>query len=83
MLAVRPALQTGGLGRALIAAAEAEAVTSFRVRFMEMTVIAKRHELIAWYQRRGYHPTGERRPFPADVPQAPDLEMVVLERCLH
>jgi hypothetical protein len=36
---------------------------------MEMTVIAQRRDLIAWYQRRGWHPTGERRPFPYDDPR--------------
>lgn len=82
MLAVDPRAQAGGLGRALIAAAEAEAGRTFAGSVMEMTVIGKRTELIEWYQRRGYRLTGERRPFPADVPEAPGLEMVVLERAI-
>jgi hypothetical protein len=28
-----------------------------------MTVITTRHELINWYERRGYHATGEILPF--------------------
>jgi hypothetical protein len=53
----------------------------------EMTVIAQRAELIAWYVRRGYTDTGERRPFPYDdvragLPKRPDLAFVVLEKKL-
>lgn len=82
MLAVSPRLQAGGLGRALIAAAEAEARKRFAARSMEMTVIGKRPELIAWYERRGYARTGETRPFHYDAPEAADITLVVLERVL-
>ncbi|MBC2668958.1 GNAT family N-acetyltransferase [Novosphingobium piscinae] len=82
MLAVSPARQAGGLGRQLIAAAEAEARRAFGAAVMEMTVIDRRAELIAWYERRGYHRTGETRPFPVDLPEAAGLTMVVLERLL-
>lgn len=81
MLTVDPALQASGLGRHILAAAEREAVARFSARRMEMTVIHRRAELIAWYQRRGYAPTGERRPFPVDPPR-PELEFVVLEKSL-
>ncbi|MBC2667388.1 GNAT family N-acetyltransferase [Novosphingobium flavum] len=82
MLSVAPQRQAGGLGRALIAAAEGEAVRCFGSNVMEMTVIDRRAELIAWYERRGYRRTGETRPFPY-VPAAPaDFAMVVLERAL-
>lgn len=80
MLAVDPALQAGGLGRALMAEAEAQAVRRFGARVMEMTVIARRAELIAYYERRGYRRTGETRPFPMEVPEAASFSMVVLER---
>jgi len=87
MLTVDPALQGAGLGRALIAAAEAAARARFRARTMEMTVIAQRAELIDWYGRRGYLPTGETRPFPATdprfgTPKRDDLAFVVLARDL-
>ena len=82
MLGVSPLAQANGIGRALLAAAEAAAVARFSVRWMEMTVIGLRRELVAWYQRRGYRLTGERRPFPEDVPGRERLEMVVLERPL-
>lgn len=81
MLTVEPTLQASGLGRRLLTAAEAEAVARFGARRMEMTVIRRRAELIAWYERRGYAPTGETRPFPVDPPR-PELAFVVLEKPL-
>ena len=81
LLTVEPTLQASGLGRRLMAAAETEAVTRFGARRMEMTVINRRAELIAWYERRGYAPTGDTRPFPVDPPR-PELDFVVLEKPL-
>lgn len=84
LLSVDPALQTGGLGRALIAAAEAAAIKLFGATRMEMVVIGTRAELIAWYERRGYRRSGERRPFeyPAERLTTTDLSFAVLERAL-
>ena len=87
MLTVDPARQSAGLGRMILAAAEDHAVAHFAAHRIEMTVIAQRDELIAWYQRRGYVLTGERRPFPAHdprfgLPQREDLEFVVMEKAL-
>ena len=82
MLAVTPDLQAAGLGRVLIAGAEAEAARAFRATTMEMTVITRRSELIAWYERRGYRRTGEIRPFPYAAPETAHLEMEVLERTI-
>jgi hypothetical protein len=48
---------------------------------MTMWVISVRDELIAFYERRGYRRTGQRRPFPDDAlstPQVPGLEFEVL-----
>ena len=81
MLTVEPSLQASGLGRRLLIAAETEAVSRFGARRMEMTVIHRRTELIAWYERRGYAATGETRPFPVDPPRS-ELEFVVLEKGL-
>nr|WP_221205208.1 GNAT family N-acetyltransferase [Brevundimonas mediterranea] len=81
MLTVEPTLQASGLGRRLLDAAESEAVARFAARRMEMTVIHRRAELIAWYERRGYRHTGETRPFPVDPPR-PELEFMVLEKRL-
>ena len=79
MLAVEPGRQTGGLGRTLVAAAEAFAVDTYGANRMEMTVIDRRAELIAWYQRQGYREIGTC-PFPLTV--EPPLTMVVLAKAL-
>ncbi|GAB4056009.1 GNAT family N-acetyltransferase [Spirosoma litoris] len=63
MLTVSPDAQTGGIGKQLMAAAEKHAI-ELHCTAITMTVITVRHELIAWYKRRGYQPTGERIPFP-------------------
>ncbi len=85
LLAVRPDRQAGGLGRTLVMAAEAHARDVQGSSAMEMTVIAARPELIAWYARQGYRATGEVRPFPMDdprfgLPRVDTLSFVVLER---
>lgn len=64
MFAVRPALQAAGVGRRMLAEAEAYARTTWQASALEMTVIAQRTELIDWYIRRGYRATGETREFP-------------------
>jgi GNAT superfamily N-acetyltransferase len=76
LLCVDPGLQAAGLGKRLVAAAETCAVETFGAVAMEMTVIDKRAELIAFYERRGYRNSGEKRDFP--VPLDPPLFMVVL-----
>lgn len=84
MVTVEPALQGSGVGKAVLTAAERHAWMEIGASLAEMTVIAQRHELIAWYERRGYRLTGERRPFPKDPrfgqPKRNDLEFVVLEK---
>lgn len=87
MLSVDPRRQAAGLGRVLISAAERIARQDFAATRMEMTVIGKRTELIAYYQRRGYQLTGETRPFPyndASVgsPLTDMLDFIVLEKTL-
>lgn len=86
MLTVRPDRQDGGLGRALLAAAEAYAVARGGRR-MRMTVVHQRPELIAWYERRGYALTGQTQPFPYGddrfgTPNRDDLYFDVLEKTL-
>ena len=80
LLGVDPERQAGGLGKALIAAAEREAATLFGARTMEMSVIERRVELIAYYERRGYARTGEFLPFP--IPTTPPLRLMVLAKPL-
>lgn len=85
-LTIEPTLQAAGLGRALLAGAEA-AIRSAGGRTVRMTVIQLRDTLIAWYGRRGYQPTGETAPFPYGdhrfgIPRRNDLHFVVLEKQL-
>ena len=87
LLAVDPARQAEGFGKLLIDAAEACAVAEFGAGTIEMTVIAQRPELIAYYERRGYRRTGAQRPFPLDdprfgLPTRRDLVFEVLARRL-
>lgn len=87
MFAVRPRQQGGGLGGALLAEAEATVRGRWSSPIMEMLVIAQRTELIDWYGRRGYRPTGQTRPFPYGnarygLPNRPDLSFVVLSKTL-
>ena len=82
MLTVDVQRQTGGLGSKLLAAGEAFSRDTWKMKIVEMTVITVREELIAWYERRGYKKTGERRPFPQDprfgIPLSGPLEFDVL-----
>jgi len=87
MVTVDPERQNSGLGRQLLQAAESYARDHFGCSRAEMTVIALRTELIAWYERRGYARTGETRPFPAadprfGLPRRDDLDCIVLEKSL-
>ena len=87
MLSVRPGLQDGGIGRAIVAEAERVASCEWAGVRMRMTVIRQRTELIAWYERLGYRRTGATEPFPYGddrwgVPKVGDLEFVVLEKAL-
>ncbi|KAK1831429.1 acyl-CoA N-acyltransferase [Podospora conica] len=87
MFAVDPARQAGGYGRQVLAAAEEYARGEWGAEVMEMSVIWTRKELIAWYERRGYRVTGERREFPFEdlepgVAKVEDLHFEVLEKGL-
>ena len=86
MLVVRPGLQDRGIGRQLIQAAEDMASATWGVRRATMAVISIRHELIAYYERRGYRRTGRTRPFAADdthgYPKSQPIEFEVMEKPL-
>ncbi len=85
-LTIDARLQNSGLGRELLTAAEVLARSRQAIR-MRMKVVNVRDTLIAWYQRRGYHLTGESSPFPYGdtrfgYPRRADLCFVVLEKSL-
>ena len=87
MLVVKPALQGTGLGRRIIQAAEDYARDEWQSKKMTMTVITRRSELIAYYERRGYRRTGELNPFKSDdvhgIPRVDGIELEVLEKVLE
>jgi ribosomal protein S18 acetylase RimI-like enzyme len=87
MFSVRPDLQGGGVGKALLAEAERVVRDDLRLPAMRMTVIDLREELIAFYERRGYRRTGIKKPFPYGdprygLPRRDDLRFEVLEKIL-
>lgn len=88
MFAVRPTLQSAGIGGRVLSESERVVREEWRLPAMRMTVIDVRDELIAWYQRRGYRRTGQTRPFPYDdarygLPRRDDLRFEVLEKSFH
>lgn len=84
MLAVTPTGQAQGVGKFLLNAAE-DYGRQHGCTTSKMTVISVRTELIAYYERRGYHLTGATEPFPTDprfgIPKQP-LVLLVLEKAL-
>jgi len=87
MFSVRPDLQGGGVGKAMLAEAERVAREEWLCSEMQMTVISVRDELIAWYERRGYRRTGCYSPFPYGderfgIPKRDDLRFELLVKSL-
>ncbi|PPU75774.1 GNAT family N-acetyltransferase [Xanthomonas sp. NCPPB 1638] len=87
MFAVEPTLQGSGLGKTLLAYAERLVASEWELPLIRMTVIDVRHELIAFYERRGYRRTGVFKPFPYGderfgMPLREDLRFEVLEKQL-
>ena len=80
LLCIDPTLQAGGYGKLLVTAAEDTARDVFGATTMEMTVIDVRRTLIAFYERRGYRVSGEKRDFP--IPLDPPFFMDVLVKDL-
>lgn len=84
MLAVRPALQRGGIGRRFLRMAEEVARVKWGARKMRMDVITFREELITYYERRGYRRTGITCAFPSGenfgIPKVSGLVLEILEK---
>ena len=85
MLTVAPEIQAKGIGKTLLLKAAEEYAQIQECTAITMTVISLRKELIKWYERHGYKPTGAKKPFPNDprfgIPKQP-LEFIVLEKIL-
>ncbi|WP_413333663.1 GNAT family N-acetyltransferase [Brevibacterium sp. GP-SGM9] len=87
VLAVSPLGQGQGVGSALMNLAEAWVAERWNAHSLRMSVINKRTELIAYYERRGYERTDEVEPFPYGderfgVPLVDDLEFIVQVKTL-
>ena len=84
MLTVSPLLQSKGIGKQLLRAAE-DFARSKSCAAIRMTVISVRDELIAWYERHGYSKTGETQPFPTEerfgIPKQ-QLEFIVMRKAV-
>ncbi|HQS58026.1 MAG: GNAT family N-acetyltransferase [Gallionellales bacterium 35-53-114] len=86
MLVIKPGLQGQGRGKKLMQAAEAAAIKMWGADKMLMHVITLRHELIAFYERRGYRRTGKIKAFPDElrfgIPKVAGLEIELMEKTL-
>jgi ribosomal protein S18 acetylase RimI-like enzyme len=88
MFSVDPKRQGSGLGKLVLAEAERIVREDWGCAAMRMTVIDVREELIAFYERRGYHRTGIKKPFPYGdarfgLPKRDDLRFEVLDKPLR
>lgn len=86
MFTIKPKLQGRGLGKAFLAAVEQHARETWGATKITMSVITLRHELMAYYERRGYRRSGRFCPFPQDprfgIPRVDDLQLEYMEKCL-
>ena len=86
MFAINPDSQAGGIGKKMMHEAERFVQHEWGARKMVMEVIPVRHELIAFYERRGYQLTGKVKPFPVNPalwsPKASALQLARMEKRL-
>lgn len=84
MFVVKPAMQGTGIGKQLLTYAESYAAQYWSVIKFCMHVITLRHELIAFYERRGYRRTGIVKAFPVNPemwqPKITGLQFELLEK---
>lgn len=84
MLTVEPKLQTKGLGKQLIRHVEmlTKVMALSKIR---CTVIHTRAELVSFYERRGYRPTGKVEEFPMNdpkfgIPKVSEIKLLEFEK---
>lgn len=86
MFAVVPSIQNQGIGKQLLTYAETFAIENWHPRCLILEVIPCRKELIAFYQRRGYHFNGASQPFPVNPdlwrPKREGLSLVCMEKAV-
>lgn len=86
MFTIKPQLQGQGIGKQFLMAAELTARDKWGAHKITISVITLRHELIAYYERRGYRRTGKFGEFPQDprfgIPKVEHLRFEYLEKAL-
>ena len=86
MFTIKPSLQGQGIGKHYLRHVEQLARELWDARKITMSVITQRHELIAYYERRGYQRTGVFGEFPQDprfgIPRVENLQFEYLEKIL-
>ena len=84
MFVVNPAMQSLGIGKQLLTYAENYAWQLWAVKKLLMHVITLRHELITFYERRGYRRSGIFETFPENPemwqPKLSGLQLELLEK---
>jgi ribosomal protein S18 acetylase RimI-like enzyme len=83
MFAIDPDIQGGGLGKAMMTRCEEAVRELWGAKSLRLQVISLRHQLIGWYERRGYVQTGEHEPFPFDTATGAlrtDFDLTVLRK---
>ena len=84
MFVVNPTIQANGIGKRLLTEAESLAQHMWGIQKFQMYVITIRHELIAFYERRGYMRTGILTEFPVNPevwqPKLAGLQLETLEK---
>lgn len=84
MFVVNPTIQANGIGKRLLTEAESLAQHMWGIEQFQMHVITIRHELIAFYERRGYMRTGILTEFPVNPevwqPKLAGLQLETLEK---
>lgn len=87
MFAVSPLAQGNGMGKSLLIAAEHHAIENNCARII-ISVISSRVELINWYSRHGYVPTGDSIAFEEiegrfGDPKVSAIRLIEMEKVLN
>lgn len=82
MLAVSPESQGKGIGKAILDFAFEYACKN-QLKRVYLTVLSQRKELLEWYKKHGYKPSGHSKPFQGDnthyIPKIP-LDLIYMEK---
>ena len=65
--AVAPSYQNMGIGTRVLSQAEEIATNQLKAKELIMVVVSQRHELIEYYERRGYRRTGQTEKYPVHL----------------